>query len=51
MGPISHLRNQFNSVNTFAQSYDYIIDRQMNRWKTGDQKNLTDLSAQVIQLK
>ena len=25
MGHIAHLRNQFKSINTFAQSYDYII--------------------------
>ena len=25
MGHIAHLRNQFKSLNTFAQSYDYII--------------------------
>ena len=25
MGHITHLRNQFKSINTFAQCYDYII--------------------------
>ena len=25
MGQVAHLRNQFRSINTFAQSYDYII--------------------------
>ena len=34
MGNIAHLRNQFKSINTFAQSNDYIISLILERKKT-----------------